>query len=309
MAKVSRSISPLKRAIGLLLVLAGVGLFLLALSGRNLDLRNLEIYELNKGTPFGVTLSYGEFLKRLPRREREGDENYAIRLNGLVNQAMAHYWDRPDTEKFNIVLPAKENWLIWLDQLDETDSRYEFKDPYKAVERGVGFCSQESLALYGFLKLAGIKAQEIKLSGHVVVRAMVAPEKWLVLDPDYGVVIPRDMSEIEKNPEIISPFYRRAGFGQDEINRLKDVYGPDKNEVWDFDIATRWRDWFFNHDARKYVEEKRRYFLIWAIPAFLVALGLLMQTGMFWRAAAKGGKSLFKWRRNTKNQRKRNAKI
>ena len=293
-----RSISPFKRVTGLLLILAGAGLFLLALSGRNLDLRNPEIYDLNSGTPFGVSLTYEEFLKRLPRREGEIDENYAVRLNGLVNQAMAHYWDGPEPEKFNIVLSARENWLIWLDQFNETDPRYEFKDPYKAMERGVGFCSQESLALHGFLKMAGIEAQVIKLGGHVVVRARVNPSKWLVLDPDYGVGIPYDISEIEKKPEIIAPYYKKAGFGDGEISRLKDVYGPDKNEVWDFDIATRWRDWLFNHDARKYVEEQRRYCLIWAIPAFLAALGLFMQTGVFWRLAAKGGKRLLKLRRN-----------
>lgn len=81
-------------------------------------------------------------------------------------------------------------------------------DTTEALQRGVGLCSQQAIALHGLLKMFGIKGRVMGLNGHVICLAWV-DEKWIVCDPDYGVVVPIAIGELEANPALAIPYYGR----------------------------------------------------------------------------------------------------
>lgn len=81
-------------------------------------------------------------------------------------------------------------------------------DTAEALQRGVGLCSQQAIALHGLLKMFGIQSRVLGLNGHVVCIVLVQ-DRWIVADPDYGVVVPIAIEELEKNPMLAVPYYGR----------------------------------------------------------------------------------------------------
>ena len=79
-------------------------------------------------------------------------------------------------------------------------------DTEEALQRGVGLCSQQAMALHGLLKMFGIESRVMGLSGHVICIVHIN-EKWIVADPDYGVVLPIDISKLEQDPSLAYPYY------------------------------------------------------------------------------------------------------
>lgn len=86
---------------------------------------------------------------------------------------------------------------------------HETWDTAEALRRGKGLCSQQAIALHGLFDIFGIPAKVRGLDGHVICVALV-DGKWIVCDPDFGVVVPIDLDEIEADPAIIEPFYGRS---------------------------------------------------------------------------------------------------
>ena len=85
--------------------------------------------------------------------------------------------------------------------------KYEYANYKKALERRMGLCSQRANIVVGILSENKINANIIGLNGHVVLRAEDENGKWYVLDPDYGVVIPYDIYEIQNNLGLLKEYY------------------------------------------------------------------------------------------------------
>jgi len=81
-------------------------------------------------------------------------------------------------------------------------------DTGKALKGQRGLCSQQAIALHGLFDLFGIQSRVRGLDGHVVC-AVLVDGKWIVYDPDFGVVVPIDLDEIEADPSLVEPFYGR----------------------------------------------------------------------------------------------------
>jgi hypothetical protein len=45
------------------------------------------------------------------------------------------------------------------------------------------------------------------LTGHVVAEAEISPEQWWLLDADFGVTLPFDLTEAQARPELILEHY------------------------------------------------------------------------------------------------------
>ena len=203
-------------------VLLILGVFLLALNitGLFLSLRNSELY--SEKTPYrdDISVPFPETKKQWDKKENESDKDFAIRATWLFNHSMAHYWRDEGVRKYNMLVPWWENYIIRTKQIITGDKKYEFRNYRKVMERGVGICSQPCIGLQDLLRKNGIKADLWDIKGHVVVEATFTGGEKYMLDPDYGHIVPFGMEAIEKDPEIVRSSY----------SNQDDVYSPELKE-------------------------------------------------------------------------------
>ena len=201
-------------------------------------------------------------------------EVYFQKLVKAVNKNIAHYWRTEGRTKYNLTIPVYENYILWLKQFSDQKhyKLYEFCNYEHAVERKVGLCSQHAIIICGILEDKHIPAKIVALSGHVVATAEVEKGNWWILDGDYGVIIPKSIEEIEKNPTLIIPYYKdkmnynRFSISQNQNNpipleRLVRIYGAEGNFVI---------NGVKGYCGNRYSFEKMSYYLIWIIPLIFI---------------------------------------
>jgi hypothetical protein len=245
----------------------GFCLFIINIVGLFISLRNESIYQ-EKNTAFvnDIILTETEFYDRI-NKEVIDKKEYIANLNEAVNQGIAKYWRNAGIDKYNLRIPFYENYLLFIASFlnPEEYLKYEFIDYRKAIERGIGLCSQQAIIVSEILLEKSIPSYIIGLSGHVVLRAQVdkSHDEWWVLDPDYGVVIPFDIDIIENNTKIIRPFYSQAGYKQKKISRLENIYEKEGNAVMSEQGAQ-------GYQIKRSSNEPIFYFLKWLIPCILI---------------------------------------
>jgi hypothetical protein len=250
----------------------GFFLFIINTIGLFISLRNDSIYQ-EKNITFAndIILTEKEFYNRINKAIIDRKE-YITNLNEAVNQGIAKYWRNAGIDKYNLRIPFFENYLLFIASYltPEEYLKYEFVDYRKAVERGVGLCSQQAIIVSEILLEKNIPSFIVGLSGHVVLRAQVdkSHDEWWVLDPDYGVVIPYDIDIIENNTKIIRPFYAQAGYDQKRINGLENIYEKEGNAIMSEQGAR-------GYQIKKFSNEPIFYFLKWLIPCILMATPIL----------------------------------
>ncbi len=238
-------------------------------------LRNPAIYDEEKtlrNRIGDITIKYPEIEKDFVRHDNESVKDYAVRMNKVVNDGFAHYWKDEGLTKYNIRVPAWENYLLYVaSYIDPKEYKhYEFSNYKKDLERGVGLCSSHCIVLKGVLRRNGIEGQLWDIAGHVVLRTRVAENEWWVLDPDFGVVVPFDTAAIQANPEIVRPYYKDMAklYYPDAkspytVDHVVEIYGKEGNHIYTVD------NWF----------EYFSYWAKWIIPIILMMpllIGLAM---------------------------------
>lgn len=242
------------------LALCAVPMLLLNLYGTFTSLRHENVADL------GVSLSYRDVMRQVAKRPDESSESYVIRLNGLVHRGTAHYWQTKEPFKYNVRLPVWENYLLYAGGLVRPDifgGAYELANHRKALERGVGLCSQRTIILVGLLSDQGITAHPVGLEGHVVARVAVG-DKWYIADPDYGVVLPYDLPELESDPMLVRQYYSAI----DDVETVVQVFAPEGNTIWPPGVRGMYA---YHPNAMKvYYVERLSYVGIWVLPALLL---------------------------------------
>ena len=199
----------------------GFFLFIINIIGLFISLRNESIYQ-EKNTFFtnDIILTEKEFYDRINKAVIDKKE-YITNLNEAVNQGIAKYWRNAGINKYNLRIPFYENYLLFIASYlnPEEYLKYEFVDYRKAIERGIGLCSQQAIIVSEILLEKSIPSFIVGLSGHVVLRAQVdkSHDEWWVLDPDYGVVIPYDIDIIENNTKKLGPFTPKQGISRKKL--------------------------------------------------------------------------------------------
>ena len=131
-------------------------------------------------------------------------------LNAVVHQRMVNY-HAADNEAYSIFsVGFFDNWILWAAAKIQPEKYrdYFMLDPYRALRRGTGMCGQKVLTLVGLLQERGLKAGVLGLHNHVVVWAEIdAAGRYVIADPDYGVVIPADLPMIKASPALIGAGY------------------------------------------------------------------------------------------------------
>jgi hypothetical protein len=235
------------------------------LTGIFVSLRNEDIFKENFSNKFGISLTEKQFYAELEMifESEQSDSSKAVNTSFLVNKSLAHYWRDEGIIKYNLRIPFYENYLLWsLSYINKKEyAKHEFLNWKKAIERGVGLCSQHAIIVSEILNKNGINSKMIGLSGHVIATAEVKDNKWIILDPDYGVNVPFDIKEIEDNPGIIEPFYAAEGYDTPRIDVLKRIFGKEGNRL------VKNAKVYCGKSGRT---EKFSYWLIWIIPAILI---------------------------------------
>lgn len=160
----------------------------------------------------------------------ETGSDFAARMNKFVNEHTVHYYfDENTINNIDVMTaPLAWSWPLWACGLWAalTGNRFsvEFCDSGLGLERGYGYCSQRALILQDILRSNGFGARVVDLSGHVVC-VFNDRGRDIVLDPDYGVVLPHSLEFVRDNPEIlgqyldaksvayVGPIYRAGNFG------------------------------------------------------------------------------------------------
>jgi hypothetical protein len=245
---------------------AGLLLLGINISGLFRTMRNPAIYteeQTIRNRVNDITIKYPEILDMLKRRDHESNADFAVRINKVVNDGFIHYWRDEGVEKYHLMVPIWENWILYAASWISPGKyrKYEFSNYKKDLERGVGLCSTHSAIVKGVLLENGIKAELMDVGGHhVVVRAELNDSDTYILDPDFGVVVPFDTAAISSDPELV-----REPYG-----RLAELYYPDAKDPYTTDYLVK----IFGD--RKYIYtldsgfEDFSYWAKWIIPLLLV---------------------------------------
>jgi hypothetical protein len=249
----------------------GLALLSINLMGLFIPLGNPKVESAINAPQDGILplISPEEFYAVVNEKEKSEGE-YITKINWAVSQVMVHYWDEAGVDQYNLRIPIYENYLLFLAGVlrPGADRRYEFCDYRKAIERRVGFCSQQALIFNAVLSERGIHSKIISFPWlHVVATAQVDQnaDAWWIFDPDFGVVIPYSIEEIARKPDLILPYYRDAGYDASLLNYLEYIYGTPS-------FITSSVDEYFG--LGKCDVERLTYRAIWVLPIVFIILGM-----------------------------------
>jgi hypothetical protein len=260
---------------------AGVLLLGLNVAGLCTSLRSDVIYARPRLKPWGPVPPASELMAQI--NSFHGDRKlYVQNLTRDVSVGIRHYWLDEGIDEYHLRVPVQENYLLYLGSFVRPDRymKYEFTDYHKAVERGVGMCSQCVVIVAEVLREKHIHSRIVSFGEHVVVLAQVGNDEWWVLDPDYGVTIPYSLKEIQANPDLVRESYVETGWTAQPIANLMRIYGHDDPTFYRGDGAR-------SYHAKLWIVEKLCYIMIWIIPLVLT----LPQMIVVWRRIATRRKS------------------
>lgn len=168
---------------------------------------------------------------------------------------------------FGMRVPVTENWVLFALSFLKPDTYrdYEFCSYERAIERGTGRCGQQSLALVSFLEERGFETGFVALGGHAIATARTEESGWVLLDPDYGGVIPFDLAQAESRTQDLLSYYWTDVARENRIDRL---YGPEGNKLRTGGVKARY--------ARACPIEAAAYLAKWLIPLVLLLPLLFM---------------------------------
>ena len=105
-----------------------------------------------------------------------------------------------------------------------------------AIRVGVGACSHQAIAISDYLRERGVDARPIGLGGHVVALANTAAGEWIV-DPDYGLVVPRSLSEAGEDLQGVLDAYLAVGAWPVMASEAAASFAPAGNEEYTVDFV------------------------------------------------------------------------
>ncbi len=261
------------RALYGFLCFVGVALLILNLIGWFLPLRSPDVYDVPPNCSDDIKLNSQQLYYMLDQPEPT-EAAYVVKATQAIHDGILHYWEDDRIDQYNLRVPPHENYLLFLLSYRYPDiyEKYEYCDYHRAIERGVGLCSQHSIILDGVLDDRGIASKIVLFPElHVVVTAQVDRQDdiWWVLDPDYGVIIEEDLQIVLSEPEIVREYYAASGYDVAIQEKLIDIFDSGSEQVILSDTVET-----YGH-VGKCPLERWSYTAKWVIPVFLIGVGIL----------------------------------
>ena len=248
----------------------GIFLFLVNITGLLIPLKNPDIYKEKTSFKDDITLSTKEALSII-NQPTANTEQYVRNVTYAINKGILHYWSGKNDKKYNVILPFYENYILFIlthTLFRQSALKYEFCNYKKTIARGVGWCSQESTALADLLNKKHIPTNIISWPQHVVTEIQITNNKRWVVDPDYGVIIEHSINDIAKDPSILIPVYKHAGYSNKEIKRLMTIFNS--SNINQRTIYKHNGPGYANCNGIRKLIEDLSYIFIWIIPTFLI---------------------------------------
>lgn len=89
-----------------------------------------------------------------------------------------------------------ENWMQWTTGFLYPPLR-RTQDTYRLIAGGLAECSERSQILKGIAESAGLPCRFVGLTGHVALEVFYQ-DRWNFADPEYGIVFPCGLQELEQ---------------------------------------------------------------------------------------------------------------
>ena len=163
------------------------------------------------------------------------DKDFLLETNTIVHDSIIHYWPQNPGDALRV--PFRDNYFLWFASFIKPSiyRKYEFCRYDKAIERGVGLCSQAAIALTDIAERKHVEAHIVHMAGHVVVVAKAGGDApaWLYLDPYFNVVIEMAFEDIEANPDSIRSFYQAQGLDGSQIDEIVRIVRDTPNHVFE----------------------------------------------------------------------------
>lgn len=219
-----------------------------------------------------LKIELNEFESQVKRFSNELEEEYAERLTYVIANGMAHViWGEYEPTVFNQTIPIWENYILYflgtVLKLPEFE-RYHFTIPEKSIERGVGLCGDASMLMSELLKREGISNTIITVPGHVMVQVEFESGEARLFDPDFGVVLQKDISFYRKNSDELVREYNAYGYINNGELMIRSGLVEEGYQKW------KGADHFV---TKKYYFERLSYFMIWIIPVGILLLAFFFR--------------------------------
>lgn len=216
--------------------------------------------------------SYERSMQAIAQLHDISDKDEAARQAAVVvSHALVHPdWFRVDPVEYRQLVPVWENYYLHLigrfSGLPQFE-RYHFSDYKRTIRRGIGLCGDAAMVMSSVLDELDIENRILSFDGHVIVEYQDSRGKWRLADPDFGVLISADIKRLRQDPESVRVDYRKAGYTEDEITTLVEIY---RTPYAVFDGV-------YHFMTRRFIFEYVSYVMKWLIPALL-----LLQGGVYW---------------------------
>ena len=255
-------------ALRLLTALFGLYLFSLNIAGLILPFNNHSAH-LKQPPGFNTQPFTNNQVQTIINKQYPSTEDTVTAYTELIHRNIAHFWPDENLDHYGIRIPWRENYLLRLIAYIRPDlyGKYEFCDYKKTLERGVGLCSQQALALTRLLNEKEIQTHTVGLNGHVVTTALIDfhNNTWWVADPDYGVVLRHSLDELQINPSLASSAYSSKGYDSHTLAFIRSVYQSPDNTVY-----PRGVEGYPDCPHAKIIFRKASYWMIWLIPLLFI---------------------------------------
>jgi len=257
-------------------MLTGAALMTLNAYGLSRSLRGRMVTEDPRDFSHDRIISADEAREALNALDPTDRVEFAMRASEIIGRSIKHLpygyaaVSADTIAGFNLTVPIWENYFLYLFRFirPRTYRAFQFNRWERAVERGIGQCGQQSVAVAGFLEEFGFRTGIVELwTTHVVATAEVAPGVWYVLDPDFGLSIPHSAEELSASPELVLDYYAR--FADPETDLFRDPVATYTTEPPRTSYGSRSRY------PRGSVIEDIAYSAKWPFPALLILVGLL----------------------------------
>lgn len=247
----------------------GSGLLLINIYGLFQSIRPAYIEDHELRFPNDQPISYDLALNLLSPKPQESKLAFAKRATQVVAQSLAHiHWEKYEPEKFNQLIPIWENYFLYFmgkfSGIPEY-KKYHFANYKRSLKRGIGLCGDASMTLSQILDKHSIDNTILTYPGHVLVSTNIDNNN-LILDADFGVIIPLSIQDANEQYQYAASLYADAGYTENDRKFFEQLF------------KSNFQQWngVSHFITKKYYFEKISYWLKWFFPLLCLALAIYL---------------------------------
>lgn len=226
------------------------------------------------------TAAYSNSLLMLERARDLPFEQKVATATEAIHSGIMHYWPKKGASDPGLRVPLSKNFILhfisYFDQFLEKAgyqpyffTNYQIQNHRDMLERGIGLCDMQSIALAGFLDELGVPASIVCLNGHVVVAVKYPKGNNYILDPDYGIALPMSLPEAEDTPDKVKNHYLAKGYTEKTAQHISALFISKDNKIIEGGVE--------RYNPTLYRLEGIANIAKWLLPAILIVAAFFLR--------------------------------